>query len=84
MENIIQAISDGVIITIVGMLIVFVFLTIMVIAMDITSGIVGYLNKKFPPKVVETTTTKKRPQTNEEEMVAVAIASILNLQRSGR
>ena len=84
MENIIQAVSDGVIITIVGMLIVFVFLTIMVIAMDITSGIVGYLNKKFPPKVVETTTTKKRPQTNEEEMVAVAIASILNLQRSGR
>ena len=84
MENIIQAVSDGVIITIVGMLIVFVFLTIMVIAMNITSGIVGYLNKKFPPKVVETTTTKKRPQTNEEEMVAVAIASILNLQRSGR
>ncbi len=84
MENIIQAVSDGVIITIVGMLVVFGFLTIMVIAMDITSGIVGYLNKKFPPKVVETTTTKKRPQTNEEEMVAVAIASILNLQRSGR
>ena len=49
MENIIQAVSDGVIITIVGMLIVFVFLTIMVIAMDITSGIDGYLNKKFPP-----------------------------------
>lgn len=84
MENIIQAISDGVIITIVGMLIVFVFLTIMVIAMDITSGIVGYLNKKFPPKVVETTPAKKKSQTNEEEMVAVAIASILNLQRSGR
>ncbi len=84
MENIMQAISDGVIITIVGMLIVFVFLTIMVIAMDITSGIVGYLNKKFPPKVVETTPAKKKSQTNEEEMVAVAIASILNLQRSGR
>ena len=84
MENIMQAISDGVIITIVGMLIVFVFLTIMVIAMNITSGIVGYLNKKFPPKVVETTPAKKKSQTNEEEMVAVAIASILNLQRSGR
>lgn len=84
MENILQAVSDGVIITIVGMLIVFVFLTIMVIAMDITSGIVGYLNKKFPPKVVETTPAKKKSQTNEEEMVAVAIASILNLQRSGR
>ena len=84
MENVIQAVSDGVIITIVGMLVVFAFLTIMVIAMNITSSIVAYLNKKFPPKVVETTTTKKRPQTNEEEMVAVAIASILNLQRSGR
>ena len=49
MENIMQAISDGVIITIVGMLVVFAFLTIMVIAMNITSAIVGYLNKKFPP-----------------------------------
>ena len=84
MENIIQAISDGVIITIVGMLVVFGFLTIMVFAMNITSAIVEYLNKKFPPKVVETTPTKKKSQTNEEEMVAVAIASILNLQRSGR
>ena len=84
MEHIMQAISDGVIITIVGMLVVFAFLTIMVIAMNITSAIVGYLNKKFPPKVVETTPTKKKSQTNEEEMVAVAIASILNLQRSGR
>lgn len=84
MENIIQAITDGVIITIVGMLVVFGFLIVMVFAMNITSAIVSYLNKKFPPKVVETTTTKKRPQTNEEEMVAVAIASVLNLQRSGR
>ncbi len=84
MENIIQAVSDGVIITIVGMLVVFGFLTIMVIAMNITSGIVAYLNKKFPPKVVETATTKKKSQTNEEEMVAIAVASILNLQRSGR
>lgn len=83
MENIIQAITDGVIITIVGMLVVFGFLIVMVFAMNITSAIVDYLNKKFPPKVVETT-TKKRPQTNEEEMVAVAIASVLNLQRSGR
>ena len=84
MENIIQAVSDGVIITVVGMLVVFGFLTIMIIAMNITSSVVTYLNKKFPPKVVETTTVKKRQQTNEEEMVAVAVASILNLQRSGR
>ena len=62
MENIIQAITDGVIITIVGMLVVFGFLIVMVFAMNITSAIVGYLNKKFPPKVVETTTTKKRWQ----------------------
>ena len=42
------------------------------------------MNKKFPPKVVETTPSKKKTQTGEEEMVAVAIASILNLQRTGR
>lgn len=84
MENILNALSDGVIITIVGMLVVFAFLVIMIFAMNITSSIVAYLNKKFPPKVVETTPVKKKTQTGEEEMVAVAIASILNLQRTGR
>ena len=36
MENFVKAISEGVIITIVGMLVVFAFLTIMVFAMNIT------------------------------------------------
>lgn len=84
MENFVSAISDGVIITIVGMLVVFAFLTIMIFAMNITSSIVAYLNKKFPPKVIEAAPAKKKTQTGEEEMVAVAIASILNLQRTGR
>ena len=84
MENFVSAISDGVIITIVGMLVVFAFLTIMIFAMNITSSIVAYLNKKFPPKVIEAAPAKEKTQTGEEEMVAVAIASILNLQRTGR
>ena len=84
MENIIQAVSDGVIITIVGMAVVFAFLTIMVYAMDLTSAIVRYLNKKFPPKVVEAPVKKKSAAAGEEEAIAVAIAAVLNMQRSGR
>ena len=75
MENIIQAVSDGTIITIVGMAVVFAFLT---------SAIVRYLNKKFPPKVVEAPVKKKSAAAGEEEAIAVAIAAVLNMQRSGR
>ncbi len=84
MENLVQATIDGVIITIVGMAVVFAFLTIMVYAMDLTSFIVRYLNKKFPPKVVEEPVKKKSSATGEEEAIAVAIAAVLNMQRSGR
>ncbi|HIQ88874.1 TPA: OadG family protein [Candidatus Galligastranaerophilus faecipullorum] len=84
MENILKAVTDGTIITIVGMVVVFAFLIIMVYAMDLTAAIVRYLNKKFPPKVVETTTVKKKAPAGEEEAVAVAIAAVLNFQRTGR
>lgn len=83
-ENITTAVSDGAVITIVGMLVVFAFLTIMVFAMSITKGIIEFLNKKFPPKAIETAPARKKTQTNEEEAIAVAIASVLNLQRAGR
>lgn len=79
-ENAVAALSDGAVITIVGMLVVFAFLTIMVFAMNVTSKIVEFLNKKFPPKIIEATTAKKRTPTNDDELVAVAIASILNIR----
>ena len=84
MDNIMQAISDGLIVTVVGVLVVFIFLTIMIYAMNITSAAVIYLNKKFPPKVQEVPAAKKSTQTNEEEMIAAAIASVLNMQRSAK
>lgn len=81
MENIMSALTDGVVITLVGMFVVFAFLTIMVYAMNITTCIVNYLNEKFPPVQKEVQPQKKKASVGEEELVAVAIASILNRQR---
>lgn len=65
-------ITEGLIITIVGMSTVFVFLTILVFAMDIMSKIVIWINK-FMPEEVKTAEPVRR-NSNVEEEIAVAIA----------
>lgn len=65
-------ITEGLIITIVGMSTVFIFLTILVFAMDIMSKIVIWINK-FMPEEVKTVEPVRR-NSNVEEEIAVAIA----------
>jgi len=81
-ENSLDALADGAIITVVGMAIVFGFLTIMVFAMNITSGVIAYLNKKFPEAVKEEPVKKKKTSQSEDEAIAVAIAAAIKAQRA--
>lgn len=78
MEKALEALSQGATITIVGMFVVFFFLTIMIFAMQIATKIVEYLNKKYPPEVKETTPARKKVNTDEQEAIAIAIAAAVN------
>ncbi len=63
---------DGVSAMFVGMSVVFSFLIILVFAISITTNVVNWLNKVFPPKEPQPKAVKK--QTTDESEIALAIA----------
>ncbi|HIT55939.1 TPA: OadG family protein [Candidatus Galligastranaerophilus intestinigallinarum] len=78
-ELLMQNLQLSLTVTIVGMVIVMVFLTLMVFTTDITKKIVDWLNVKFPVEVPVDTKQQKK-QSGAEEEIAVAIASVLAYQ----
>ncbi len=78
-ELLMQNLQLSLTVTIVGMVIVMVFLTLMVFTTNITKKIVDWLNVKFPVEVPVDTKQQKK-QSGAEEEIAVAIASVLAYQ----
>ena len=78
-ELLMQNLQLSLTVTIVGMEIVMVFLTLMVFTTDITKKVVDWLNVKFPVEVPVDTKQQKK-QSGAEEEIAVAIASVLAYQ----
>lgn len=72
--------NEGIFLMVVGMGVVFSFLTIMVIAMIITAKVIKILNK-YCPEPVETATVKVKASSGIEEEIAVAIAAIKKLAK---
>ena len=68
-----QALQEGLVVTIVGMGVVFSFLITLIIAMNVMSIIVRYLNKIFP-EAVDTPQAKAKSVSSSDDEVAVAIA----------
>lgn len=69
MENL----NVGITLMLIGMTVVFVFLGIMIVATNITTKIVCFINKYFPEPMLEEKNTKKKKQDDESE-IALAIA----------
>ncbi len=65
--------KEGFFIMVIGMGTVFVFLTIMIYAMEISSAVLKVVGKYFPEEVPEVKTAKKKVNNSDEE-IAVAIA----------
>lgn len=68
--------NDGVFIMVIGMGTVFVFLTILIGAMNLNEKILKFINKYFPEEIPEVNLPKKKDNTKDEE-IAVAIASAI-------
>ncbi len=67
--------KEGVIAMVIGMGTVFVFLTIMIYAMDINSKVLKFIGKFFPEETpVEKKPVKKATVGDEEIAVAIACA----------
>lgn len=80
-----QNLSTALIVTFIGMAVVLAFLTLMIFAMDITSGLIlNVLNKYFPEEVKEEKAkTKKKPANNDDE-IALAVALAYSAKTGGR
>lgn len=65
--------KEGFFIMVIGMGTVFVFLIIMIYAMEISSAVLKVVGKYFPEEVPEVKTAKKKVNNSDEE-IAVAIA----------
>ena len=74
-----ELLEDGVIITLIGMGMVFAFLTILVFAMNIMAVVIRYLNTKFPEVVPEIASPKRA--VNDDSAVALAIAAVMNYKK---
>ena len=75
MENL----NVGITLMVIGMATVFVFLGLMIVAMNITTKIISIINKYFPEPIPEEKNIRKKKQDDESE-IALAIAVALNQQ----
>ena len=68
--------EDAVFIMVIGMGTVFIFLTILIGAMNLNEKILKIISKYFPEEIPEVNLPKKKTNTNDEE-IAIAIACAL-------
>lgn len=73
-----QNFNTGIVITVIGMLTVLFFLTLMIFVMNITSKIILRLNKIFPEEVKTEPKSKKKQTDDSEIALAIALAYAQN------
>jgi oxaloacetate decarboxylase gamma subunit len=72
-----EALKEGFFIMVIGMGTVFMFLTIMVYAMNISKKILDIVNKYFPEDILQES-KKKRDKTDNDAEIALAIAAAIH------
>ena len=72
-----EVLKEGFFIMVIGMGTVFMFLTIMVYAMNISTKVLAYINKYFPEEERQEP-TKKRERTDNDAEIALAIAAAIH------
>lgn len=80
-ETLMQAINDGLMISIIGMTVVMFFLTLMMYVMKSTDKVMAKLAVWFPEEVKEEPT--KKVQSNNDSDIAVVIATAKNFFAKG-
>ena len=75
--------KEGFFVMVIGMGTVFVFLVIMIYAMNINSAVLKFIGKFFPEEVPEENKqTKKKASQNNDEEIALAIACAVQKARA--
>ncbi len=70
-----ELLNTGLLITLIGMGVVFSFLIILVFAMSIMSSVVRKLNEIFPEQVASLAPVPAKKSSSNDEEIAIAIAA---------
>ena len=74
--------NDAVFIMVIGMGTVFIFLTILIGAMNINEKILKYIGKYFPEEIPQNNLPKKKVDTKDEESAVAIACAIRNTQKA--
>lgn len=79
-----EALKEGSVIMVIGMSTVFIFLVIMIFAMNICAKIIQVLNKYFPESINDGASNKNSKINKEKDAeVALAIACAIQKKKQG-
>ncbi len=82
-ESLMQAINDGLMISIIGMVVVMCFLTLMMYVMKVTDKVMAKLAIWFPEEVAEEPKRNVQSNSANKSDIAVAIAAAKNFFAKG-
>ncbi len=69
-----ELLKEGALIMLIGMGVVYLFITVMICFMQLSSKIMVFINKYFPEEIEEDISTNKKKNTSDDAAIALAIA----------
>ena len=84
MDLFMQNLNTGIVITLIGMIVVMMFLLVMTWVMDISGRVIMLINRFFPEEIPEPVNKKKvKKNTDEEAQIAISVAMAFDRQQKG-
>ena len=74
----------GFTVMVIGMGVVFAFLTLMIFVMNISAKVIEYINKIWPEPVPEVKAPKKKKETKDDAQIALAITLAFDKEAKGK
>ena len=74
--------KDGAVIMAIGMGTVFIFLVVMICAMEINSKILKFIGKYFPEEIPEAKTARKKPASKKDKIAAAIAIAVQNSRKA--
>lgn len=84
MDLFMQNLNTGIVITLIGMIVVMIFLLVMTWVMGISGRVIMLINRFFPEEIPEPVNKKKvKKNTDEEAQIAISVAMAFDRQQKG-
>lgn len=84
MDLFMQNLNTGIVITLIGMIVVMIFLLVLTWVVDISGRVIMLINRFFPEEIPEPVNKKKvKKNTDEEAQIAISVAMAFDRQQKG-